>query len=100
MITSNKIPERGPTFRKESSIERLAIPEVGMGVLNLVKPSGVKFEVECGSSGKSTSTTIWDMDTLADVVVIPLYKPKVGHGALRIHCGDAKIEDKGTLSYR
>eukprot|EP00966_Prymnesium_polylepis_P169343 3915739-Prymnesium_polylepis.1 len=31
MATSNKISEHGPTFRKESSMERLAIPEIRHG---------------------------------------------------------------------
>eukprot|EP00966_Prymnesium_polylepis_P255966 5913123-Prymnesium_polylepis.1 len=60
-----------------------------MGILNLVKPGGVKFEVVQTSSGKSTSIEIWDMDSIADVVAIHLFKPEVGHGALRIHCGNA-----------
>ena len=93
MATSNKISERGPTFRKESSIERLAIAEIGMGVLNLVKPPSVKLEVVHTGSGKSTSITIWDMDSIADVVAIHLFKAEVGHGALRIHCGNATFED-------
>ena len=78
LATSNKISERGPTFRKETSIERLAVLEIGMGVLNLVKPAGVKFEVKVTSSGKSTSIEIWDLDAIADVVAIHLYKQTSG----------------------
>eukprot|EP00966_Prymnesium_polylepis_P072376 1680739-Prymnesium_polylepis.2 len=60
MATSNKNSERGPTYRKASTIEGLAIPQIGLGVLSLVKPAGVKLEVLKTSSGKSTSITIWD----------------------------------------
>ena len=86
MATSRKISERGPTYRKESTVERLAIPEIGLGVLYLVKPAGVKLEVLPTSSGKSTSITIWDMDAIADVVAIHLYKPEEGEFSLRMRC--------------
>lgn len=92
-LTSNKISERGPTFRKESTIDALSIKEVGIGILKMVKPAAVKLMVDSTGSTTDTSLELWDLDQIADLVAIHVYKPEFGHGALRIHCGNATFED-------
>ena len=93
--TSAKISDRGAVWRRRVPIPALAIPEVGLGVINHLRRL-FSPPVQLERDGGDTFVTFSGLDQLSEVVAFHVPRPEeraIGAGNLRIRTGSATYED-------
>jgi len=96
-MTSAKIKERGPAHRARLPMPALNHPDMGRAMVRWAAGlGGRKLKVSDERPGE-LSVESWDLDFLAELVLLHGHKMDVGLGNLRIKCGRASHEDMMML---
>ncbi len=97
-LASSKISERKPVHRKEIVLDFLPFSDLAVGLIRAIGTEiGTKVKVTTKKGKKVTTLEVWELDKLADLLRIHVYKPDMGHGALRIRSGSNTYEDLTML---